>query len=138
MFDLPRLTIHSLKEPVMRHWTRWVPTLAGTLAIGLCTVAPDAGAADRPDLVVGVNSLGSKMDPADFPLATELRVYGSVFDNLIKRDYAAEKVGPQKGTVLVPSLATAWRRIDGRTVELDLRQGVKFHNGDEFTADDVA
>ena len=37
----------------------------------------------------------------------------------------------------VPGLATAWRRIDERTVELDLRQGVRFHNGDEMTADDV-
>ena len=38
----------------------------------------------------------------------------------------------------VPSLATEWRRIDDATVELKLRQGVKFHNGDDFTAEDVA
>ena len=38
----------------------------------------------------------------------------------------------------VPGLATAWRRVDDRTVELDLRRGVRFHNGDEMTADDVA
>lgn len=38
----------------------------------------------------------------------------------------------------IPGLATAWRRIDDRTVELDLRRGVKFHNGDEMTAEDVA
>ncbi len=37
-----------------------------------------------------------------------------------------------------PSLATEWRRIDDKTVELKLRQGVKFHNGDEMTAEDVA
>lgn len=36
-----------------------------------------------------------------------------------------------------PGLATEWRRIDDQTVELKLRQGVKFHNGDEMTADDV-
>jgi peptide/nickel transport system substrate-binding protein len=36
-----------------------------------------------------------------------------------------------------PGLATEWRRIDDRTVELTLREGVRFHNGDEFTADDV-
>jgi peptide/nickel transport system substrate-binding protein len=35
-------------------------------------------------------------------------------------------------------LATSWRRIDDRTVELALRRGVKFHNGDEMTAEDVA
>jgi peptide/nickel transport system substrate-binding protein len=38
----------------------------------------------------------------------------------------------------IPGLATSWRRIDDRTVELSLRQGVKFHNGDEMTAEDVA
>ncbi len=39
---------------------------------------------------------------------------------------------------LRPGLATSWRRIDDRTVEFALRRGVKMHNGDEFTAEDVA
>jgi peptide/nickel transport system substrate-binding protein len=38
----------------------------------------------------------------------------------------------------VPGLATEWKRIDDKTVEFKLRQGVKFHNGDELTAEDVA
>jgi peptide/nickel transport system substrate-binding protein len=36
-----------------------------------------------------------------------------------------------------PGLATEWRRVDDQVVELKLRQGVKFHNGDEMTAEDV-
>ena len=36
-----------------------------------------------------------------------------------------------------PGLATEWKRIDDQTVELKLRQGVKFHNGEEMTAEDV-
>ena len=36
-----------------------------------------------------------------------------------------------------PGLATEWRRVDEQIVELKLRQGVKFHNGDEMTAEDV-
>jgi len=39
---------------------------------------------------------------------------------------------------LRPGLATAWRRVDDRTVELTLREGVRFHNGDLMTAEDVA
>lgn len=37
-----------------------------------------------------------------------------------------------------PMLATSWRRPDERTVEVKLREGVVFHNGDAFTAEDVA
>jgi peptide/nickel transport system substrate-binding protein len=36
-----------------------------------------------------------------------------------------------------PSLATSWRAIDDTTWEFKLRQGVKFHNGDPFSAEDV-
>lgn len=36
-----------------------------------------------------------------------------------------------------PHLATAWRAVDDVTFEFDLRQGVKFHNGDDFTSADV-
>ncbi len=42
------------------------------------------------------------------------------------------------GISQMPGLATEWRRIDDQTVELSLRRGVKFHNGDEMTAEDVA
>jgi peptide/nickel transport system substrate-binding protein len=52
-----------------------------------------------------------------------------VWDTLIYRD---SDTGEYKG-----NLAIAWRRIDDRTLELDLRQGVKFHNGEDFDADDV-
>ncbi len=39
---------------------------------------------------------------------------------------------------LQPGLAESWRRVDGRTLELKLRQNVRFHNGDAMTAEDVA
>lgn len=42
------------------------------------------------------------------------------------------------GVRQVPGLATGWKRIDDRTVEFTLREGVKFHNGDVMTAEDVA
>lgn len=37
-----------------------------------------------------------------------------------------------------PGLATSWKRIDEATVEFTLRRGVRMHNGDELTAEDVA
>ncbi|MHA7971563.1 ABC transporter substrate-binding protein [Rhizobium sp. CAU 1783] len=56
--------------------------------------------------------------------------YPNFWEGLILRDWMGNQ-GP------VPGLATEWRRIDDKTIELKLRQGVKFHNGDELTADDV-
>ncbi len=38
---------------------------------------------------------------------------------------------------LAPALATSWRAVDDTTWVFDLRHGVKFHDGSEFTAEDV-
>lgn len=36
-----------------------------------------------------------------------------------------------------PNLAESWEEIDDTTIEFKLREGVKFHNGEPFDADDV-
>jgi peptide/nickel transport system substrate-binding protein len=47
-------------------------------------------------------------------------------------------VKPMPGNLMTPSLAESWTvSADGRVYEFKLREGVKFHNGDPFTADDV-
>ncbi|MEK9668636.1 MAG: ABC transporter substrate-binding protein [Deltaproteobacteria bacterium] len=38
---------------------------------------------------------------------------------------------------LEPDLATKWEKLDATTWRFSLRQGVKFHNGNDFNADDV-
>src|SRR5215471_498940 len=52
-----------------------------------------------------------------------------IWDTLIYRD---PNTGEYKG-----ELATSWKWINDTTLELELRKGVKFHNGAEFDADDV-
>jgi peptide/nickel transport system substrate-binding protein len=53
----------------------------------------------------------------------------AVWDGLIYRD--------PKTNEYVGNLATSWKWIDDTTLELKLRKGVKFHNGEDFDADDV-
>ena len=56
-------------------------------------------------------------------------VFNQVYDRLLVYDYNMKPV---------PRLATSWDMNDaGTSITLQLRQGVKFHNGREFVADDV-
>jgi len=56
-------------------------------------------------------------------------VHHQAFDGLLYRDPQDFQI---KG-----ALATDWRYIDPTTLEFKLRQGVKFHDGSSFSADDV-
>jgi len=55
-------------------------------------------------------------------------IFKMLYDNLIERDTQGN---------LVPGLATSWSWLDDKTLELKLRSGVKFHNGQDFSAADV-
>ena len=47
-------------------------------------------------------------------------------------------VKPMPGNLATPSLAESWTASpDGRTYEFKLRENLRFHNGDPFTAEDV-
>ena len=47
-------------------------------------------------------------------------------------------VKPMPGNLTAPSLAESWTMSkDGLTYDFKLREGLRFHNGDPFTADDV-
>jgi peptide/nickel transport system substrate-binding protein len=69
-------------------------------------------------------------DPAETPgVITPFMFLYAMHDALVK---------PMPGNTMAPSLATKWSESeDGLTYEFELRQGVKFHNGDPFTAEDV-
>lgn len=86
---------------------------------------------DRPELVVAVQKLPATVEPGDQLSNVAVRIHYNMFDKLIDIDF-------KDSWNLKPGLAVSWERIDGKTVEVKLRQGVKFHNGDIMTAEDVA
>jgi peptide/nickel transport system substrate-binding protein len=69
-------------------------------------------------------------DPAEvIGVLTPFWVLYALHDALVK---------PMPGNQLTPSLAESWTvSPDQRVYEFKLRQGLKFHNGDPFTAEDV-
>jgi peptide/nickel transport system substrate-binding protein len=58
-----------------------------------------------------------------------LGITKSVFESLVDVD--------QSDGQLVPRLATGWRWLDEFTLEMTLRRGVRFHNGEVFDAEIV-
>ena len=85
------------------------PTRGGTL---------NAAISGEPDV----------LDPAKSTLAVASEVHNEIFSKLVD-------VSPE-GEV-IPQLATRWELTDEKTWVFTLVEGVKFHNGDDFTADDV-
>lgn len=109
-------------------------TIRGGLGAALFAVSLAAGASAQAaeELVVAIET-----DLRGFE-AIQGRVLGiaastvmnALSDRLIQRDANNE---------IEPQLATAWEvSPDGKSYTYTLRKGVKFHNGDDFTARDVA
>lgn len=105
-------------------------------AVVLTSFTPGVFADSRPDLIIAVNKLPRALEPARKTGNVDVRVTYSIFDTLIRRDFASEE--PGGGAKLVPHLAESWKRVDPKTLVVKLRKGVRFHNGDELTSDDIA
>lgn len=82
-------------------------------------------------ITVGAANVSDYLDPGRDHSNVGSQFYYNAFDTLIDRDHS--KLEP----VWTPGLATEWHMVDAKTMELKLREGVKFHNGEDMTADDV-
>ncbi len=103
--------------------------LLGTLAL-LVAAAP-ASAAPEGQITWGVHTtlVPAYFDPAETIIITPFMVLYAIHDGLVK---------PMPGKNMAPSLAESWSAAkDGLSYEFVLRKGVKFHNGELVTAEDV-
>jgi len=103
-----------------------------TYCIGLMSNAPlclASEAANRKNqLVICVHDSILKLDPAIHRSRSMQIILKNMLDSLTTRD-ADMKV--------VPQLAESWKALDETSWKFKLRKGVKFHNNEEFTAEDV-
>ncbi len=79
-------------------------------------------------IAVCISSMILSLDPTNYRDRDTQMVIKNMFDSLTIRD---------KHLLVVPQLAESWQAVDQTTWEFKLRKGVKFHNGDDFTAKDV-
>ena len=79
-------------------------------------------------LTIGVRSEAASLDPHWTQLSADLQVQEHIFEHLVDLDSASQPV---------PGLAVSWAPIDETTWEFKLREGVTWHDGEPFNADDV-
>jgi peptide/nickel transport system substrate-binding protein len=98
--------------------------------LGAAVALAVAGAlpAGAKELKVGLANEPTAIDPHYHNLTPNNALTASIFDTLILQDDRQR---------LLPGLATSWKALDATTWEFKLRQGVKWHDGKPFTADDV-
>lgn len=95
------------------------------------STSPTAGAlggASSGTVTIGLTYDVTTLDATMQYDAQTINVYGNIYDTLLRKDQDLN---------IQPSVAESYKAVDDTTWELKLRKGVKFHNGDDFTADDV-
>ena len=108
-------------------WPRVMLTAALVWLLG----AEFALAGRRDDTLIWSTERDNPIADPFYLNTRELVIIGHhAWDTLVALD-------PKTGT-LGPLLATSWAWIDDTTLDMDLRQGVKFHSGKEMDAGDVA
>ncbi|MEM6973239.1 MAG: ABC transporter substrate-binding protein [Pseudomonadota bacterium] len=98
------------------------------LLAAVAITALTAGTASAEKLTIGLASEPTAIDPHFHNLGPNNAMARHLFGRLILQNELQQ---------LRPGLAVSWEPIDDLTWEFKLREGVTFHDGSPFTADDV-
>ena len=101
----------------------------GLAAIGLLHAIPAWAQKSKDTLRYAENDQYSVLNPYDFADEQASSIYSEIYSPLILVDELNHKI--------LPELASAWRRVDDKTLEFDLRDDITLHSGKHFNADDV-
>jgi len=98
------------------------------VAIVLATLVPAQAALAKDELVINLVNEPATLDPHMQWNPDSYYVYRNIFDNLVTRNNDGE---------IVPQVAESWKQISDTELEMDIRSGITFHDGEALTADDV-
>ncbi len=103
------------------------------ITLGTTTYSAAQTPDNRPVLRVAVQQIltSGAMDPLREQSNVGTRILPMIYAPLIELDTVGD-LAPRA------ALAESWKRIDDHTIEFKIRQGVKFHDGEEMTAEDIA
>jgi peptide/nickel transport system substrate-binding protein len=103
----------------------WLLSALGLTAALLLGTSP-GGAAPEGKVVIAQGVDPTTLDPQWHEETPAYNVLLNIYDTLLFRD---------RDLKIVPWLATSWKLVNPTTWEFKLRQGVKFHNGEDFDAE---
>jgi ABC-type transport system substrate-binding protein len=103
----------------------------GSAAAQDATVRPDPAAKRGGTLRYGVHNAPAHFDVHQSGTVANIGPQSPMYDTLLRRS-------PKDGQTIIPDLAQRWEiSPDGKKYTFHLRKGVKFHDGADFTAEDV-
>ena len=114
-----------MTQPIHRRIRAGFRLVAGVAAMASGLAGHIAVAAS---LVIALDVTPTAMDPHYHYVGQNTSPLSHVFEPLISMD---------GDRTLSPALAVSWRAVDDTTWQFNLRHGVKFHDGSDFTAEDV-
>ncbi len=82
----------------------------------------------KDNLIVAISAEPKDLDAHSFCDSSSSQIHNLMYDTLLRQD--------EKGTASA-GLADTWEWVDDVTLRLHIREGVKFHNGEELKANDV-
>jgi len=95
------------------------------VAAAVLSIAP---ALRAQELKIGLKTEPTSLDPQYQDLKANNQIAAHLFDPLVAKDARQSPI---------PALATSWKALGDTVWEFKLRPGVKFHDGSDFTAEDV-
>src|SRR5437773_2938977 len=107
---------------------RWLPGLLVLALAALLAMPLGAGAQGKDTLTVALPSHAPTLDPHMHFERVGILVNINMFDSLLHRNTKLE---------FEPSLATSWKALSDTQWEFKIRKGVRFHNGEILTPEDV-
>ena len=114
----------------MRRTLRHITLLLLVLAL-LLVVSSNIIAQDETVAVIGLSTEPPSLDHRNYDLTSNtFAVIWQIYEPLLYHDTRTDE--------LIPGLAESWEQLDEDSYQFNLRQGVTWHDGVPFTANDVA
>ncbi len=93
-----------------------------------CGGGSDIDVSDKTELIIANGADAPTLDPHGKNDNVSSQINGQIYSRLIYFDEDME---------IQPDIATEWEQVDDLNWEFTIREGVKFHNGDELMPEDV-